>query len=96
MHRIIMGCRIRRLVQDKEARESRLLREYEAEKIEEFGEAARTDFTRKSTPSSKTLTLTNYLKSSYVSRRDGKLRELEEVCLKSIKSRQHRFFSMTR
>lgn len=69
-----------RVLQEKEAREASLVREYEAEQLEELGEAARADFVKKEEPSKETITLINFVKGgSFVGRREERLREVEQV-----------------
>lgn len=72
-------------VQEKEAREASLVREYEAEQVEELGEAARADFVKREEPSSETTALINFLKGgSFMSRREDKFREIEQILMKGI------------
>ncbi|EJW82007.1 bromodomain containing protein, partial [Wuchereria bancrofti] len=71
--------------QEKEAREASLVREYEAEQLEELGEAARADFVKKEEPSKETITLINFVKGgNFVGRRDERLREVEQILMKGV------------
>ncbi|OZC11716.1 Bromodomain protein [Onchocerca flexuosa] len=71
--------------QEKEAREASLIREYEAEQLEELGEAARADFVKKEEPSKETITLINFVKGgSFVGRREERLREVEQILMNGV------------
>ncbi|VDN05609.1 unnamed protein product [Thelazia callipaeda] len=73
------------LVQEKEAREASLVREYELEQIEELGEAARIDFAKKEELSKETVILLNFVKSgSFIGRRDDKLKHVERILMKGV------------
>uniref|UniRef100_A0A183F188 WHIM1 domain-containing protein n=1 Tax=Gongylonema pulchrum TaxID=637853 RepID=A0A183F188_9BILA len=66
--------------QEKDSHEACLVREYEAEQIEELGEAARADVVKKEKPSSETTTLINFVKNgTFVGRREERVREVEQV-----------------
>lgn len=76
----ILMTNLEGVLQEKEAREASLIREYEAEQLEELGEAARADFVKKEEASKETTTLINFVKGgSFVGRREERLREVEQV-----------------
>lgn len=77
--------KLNKILQEKEAREASLIREYEAEQLEELGEAARADFVKKEEPSKETITLINFVKGgTFVGRREERLREIEQVFYKFL------------
>ncbi|VDK76079.1 unnamed protein product [Litomosoides sigmodontis] len=65
--------------QEKEAREASLVREYEAEQLEELGEAARADFVKKEEPSKETTTLINFILMKGVSYAQMEADEIKKV-----------------
>uniref|UniRef100_A0A915BX97 WAC domain-containing protein n=1 Tax=Parascaris univalens TaxID=6257 RepID=A0A915BX97_PARUN len=73
--------------QEKEAREARLVREYEAEQIEEHGEAARVDLPERPKPSPDSVLLSNYLRmirEGLTSRRDDKSAQVKQILLTGV------------
>lgn len=87
LRRELRNLRILDAAQEKEAKEARLLREYEAEQIEENGEAARADFPARPKPSKDTSSLIFHLKltrEGIASRRDDKLNEIQRIMQNGI------------
>ncbi|VDK43074.1 unnamed protein product [Anisakis simplex] len=75
------------MAQDKEAREARVIREYEAEQIEENGEAARADLPERPKPSRESLLLSSYLRmvrEGVGVRRDDKSVQVKEILLTGV------------